>query len=83
MACGHLGWKWHPEGGLAGEGTSPSKRIIFLPFPGSILGMAENRARVYGCLKSSKISPVVPRSTMRPRYITITSSAKYSTMERS
>ena len=45
-------WKRHPDGGFAGDGTSPT-RTIWSRLPrsvGSGTGTAESRAWVYGCV---------------------------------
>ena len=50
MANGHRVWKWQPDGGLIGDGTSPVKmirsRVAYIS--GSGTGTAEISARVYG-----------------------------------
>src|SRR6266849_9979037 len=43
-------WNRHPEGGLMGLGTSPSRMIRFRLTAGSGMGTAESSASVYGCL---------------------------------
>src|SRR5437660_1298973 len=43
-------WKRHPEGGLMGLGTSPSRMIRLRFTEGSGIGTAERSASVYGCL---------------------------------
>ena len=40
------GWKWHPDGGLAGFGTSPSRMIRSMAMSGSGCGTAESNAFV-------------------------------------
>ena len=47
----------------------------------SIAGTADSSASVYGCFGECSTSSTVPYSTMRPRYITATSWARYSTTE--
>ena len=70
-----------PTGRLPGEGARPaSPTISFLP---SMSGAATTKCFVYGCAGLEKISRTVPRSTMRPAYITATSSAKSATTARS
>jgi hypothetical protein len=44
----HRGWKTHPLGGLAGEGTSPVRTMRDLRRAGSGIGTAESSACVYG-----------------------------------
>src|SRR5262245_47875071 len=45
----HRVWKRHPEGGLMGLGTSPSRMIRLRRTAGSGMGTAESSASVYGC----------------------------------
>ena len=62
----------HPDGGSIGDGTSPFKIILFLALDalGSGIGMADNKALVYGCSGCSYTSYEVPFSTSFPKYIT-------------
>src|SRR5690606_22582926 len=46
--CGHRGWNTQPEGGFAGDGTSPCSTIRCLETDGSAMGTAERSAWVYG-----------------------------------
>ena len=65
-----------------GSGTSPiggSGKCIMR----SRLGADSSRAAVYGCLGLAKMSSVRPSSTMRPRYITATRSARNRTVVKS
>ena len=70
IACGQRVWNLQPFGGLAGEGISPFRTILFILISGLGFGMAENNAFVYGCRGLSKISFFAPYSTIEPRYIT-------------
>ena len=44
----HLVWNLHPDGGFAGEGILPSKIVRFALTSGSGIGIALNKAFVYG-----------------------------------
>ena len=44
----HRVWNRQPEGGLAGEGTSPLRTSRFLRTRGSGTGMADSSATEYG-----------------------------------
>src|SRR5206468_8367479 len=84
-ARGHRGWNRHPDGGLIGDGTSPSRMIRFFwaAMSGSGMGTADIRAPVYGCLGFRySVSPDAS-STILPRYITATRSDTCLTTERS
>src|SRR6266550_9328996 len=82
---GQRGWKWHPDGGSIGEGTSPSKMILRLLLAsfGSGMGTAERSAPVYGCRGSLYRPTPSATSTTLPRYITATRSETCFTTERS
>ena len=75
-------WKRQPDGGAAGEGTSPLSTSRFLRRRGSASGMAERRATVYGWRGSRYSCSTVPSSAILPRYITATRSLKYWTTDR-
>ena len=79
----HLVWNLHPLGGLAGEGISPSRIILFILASGFGTGTAENKAFVYGCNGFLKISCVFPSSIMFPKYITKIRSVIYLTTDKS
>ena len=49
LAIGQRVWKWQPDGGLMGLGTSPSSLIRLRPTRGSGIGTADSSASVYGC----------------------------------
>ena len=68
-------WNTQPDGGLAGLGISPSRRMRSDGSP-STLGTADSSASVYGWCGPSKIWSVVPSSCNRPRYITTMRSAR-------
>ena len=68
----HLVWNGHPEGGFIGLGISPSSVA-------ETSEEAAKRAFVYGCAIASRISSVLPSSTIEPRYITAMRSAIYET----
>ena len=82
-AFGHLGLKAHPSGGFNGEGNSPVSIIRFLRKLGSVVGVADRSASVYGCEGASKIVAAGPASTTLPRYITITSLEMWRTTDKS
>ena len=50
IAYGQRVWKWQPDGGLIGLGTSPARMIRSRRFSitGSGIGTAESSALVYG-----------------------------------
>ena len=68
-----------------GLGTSPAKmmRSRSRSTTGSGTGMADSRARVYGCRGEVKSSSVLRTSTSRPRYITAIRSETCLTTPRS
>src|SRR5664280_1955363 len=63
-------WKRQPDGGLAGDGTSPFRTIRRLRTVGSGSGTADMRLTVYGCCGLSYTSSTSPISASTPRYIT-------------
>src|SRR5262245_45244772 len=70
IANGQRGWKWQPEGGLIGDGTSPLRMMSSRGASGSARNAAENSAFVYGCSGLRYKDSVSACSTIRPRYIT-------------
>ena len=81
-AYGQRGWKRHPDGGSAGFGTSPGRLSGRTPRP-SGRGTAPISASLYGCAGCVHSGSVWAVSTIRPRYITETSSATCLTIARS
>src|SRR6266404_7957342 len=79
---GQRGWKRQPVTGARGLGTWPSiaaSRSCSM----SSLGIEPSSPTVYGCCGSAKSAATVARSTMRPAYITTTSSSRSGTTPRS
>jgi hypothetical protein len=74
-----------PDGGFAGDGTSPSNtmRALDRSMRGSGTGTADRRAFVYGCAGCSYTVSAGPTSTIFPRYITATTSLMWRTTDRS
>src|SRR6476646_5682474 len=70
--CWHRGWKTQPDGGFAGDGTSPVSTTRDFLTVGSATGTADNSACVYGISGSRYRSADVASSTIFPRYITAT-----------
>src|SRR5581483_8152989 len=81
-AYGQRGWNRQPLGGLAGSGTSPGRLSGRTP-PPSGRGTAAIRASLYGCAGFVHSGCVSATSTIRPRYMTETSSATCRTIARS
>ena len=81
----HRVWKWQPDGGLTGDGTSPlrmirrRRRSTF----GSGIGTADRSATVYGWSGRALSSRDGASSTIRPRYITAIRSLMWRTTDRS
>ena len=46
---GQRGWKWQPDGGLTGDGTSPARMTRVRRISGFGIGIADRSACVYGC----------------------------------
>ena len=51
MACGQRGWKWQPDGGRSGLGTSPVRTISSRRSSGWLGSAAENSACGVGMLR--------------------------------
>src|SRR6476661_5523 len=75
-------WNRHPDGGLAGDGTSPRSTSRFLRRRGSVSGTADRSATVYGCPGFPYSPSTDASSTTLPRYITPTRSLMCSTTAR-
>src|SRR3954466_13219220 len=73
--CWQRGWKTQPDGGFAGDGTSPRNITRFFFTVGSATGTAERSACVYGISGSRYRSADDASSTIFPRYMTATRSA--------
>ena len=78
----HRGWKRQPDGGAAGDGTSPLSTSRLERRRGSGTGTADSSATVYGCLGAVYIWSTGASSTILPRYITPTRSLRYWTTDR-
>ena len=78
-------WKWHPDGGFTGDGTSPRRMIRrrWRSTAGFGIGTADSRATVYGWSGSRLSSRDGASSTIRPRYITAIRSLMWRTTDRS
>ena len=78
-------WKWHPDGGFTGDGTSPRRMIRrrWRSTSGFGIGTADSRATVYGWSGSRLSSRDGASSTIRPRYITAIRSLMWRTTDRS
>ncbi len=70
ITLGQRGWKWHPDGGFSGLGTSPLSTISSRLSAGCEGSAAANSARVYGWRAALATVDAAPISTTRPRYIT-------------
>ena len=81
----HRVWNRQPEGGAAGDGTSPRRMIRRRrdSMAGSGIGMADRSATVYGWSGSALRSRDDASSTIRPRYITAIRSLMCCTTDRS
>ena len=85
IAIGQRVWNTHPAGGRSGEGTSPVRmmRSRVRSSSGSVIGIAESSALVYGCSGFSYSSSESASSMMCPRYITAMRSEMCRTTARS
>ena len=74
-------WKWQPDGGLTGDGTSPLRMIRRRrrSTSGSGIGTADSSATVYGWSGRELSSRDGASSTIRPRYITAIRSLMWRT----
>src|SRR5437764_3370469 len=82
-AYGQRGWKWQPEGGLMRLGGVPgmgNRSASSLP---SSRGIERSRPQVYGCSGRANTASAEAVSTIRPAYMTATSSAISATTPRS
>ena len=70
VASGQRGGKWHPAGGLSGEGTSPLNGVWSFECLGLVDGLAASNARVYGWAAFLFRIFVGAVSTIWPKYIT-------------
>ena len=66
VRSGQRGWKRHPVGGLSGDGTSPVRITRRRRSRASGIGMADIRARVYGCCGLRKMASRSASSAMLP-----------------
>ena len=76
---------WKGDGGLIGEGTSPTRMIRSrcADLSGSGTGTADSRASVYGCRGWSHNWSTGASSVIWPRYMTATELLTCRTTERS
>jgi hypothetical protein len=72
-----------PSGSAISDGGAPRIGCSFSSFGRSRRGIAARRPHVYGCCGSLNVERLVARSTARPAYMTITSSATPATTPRS
>ena len=82
VCSGQRGWKTQPGGGRNGEGSSPTS-LARGAAPGRVgdRGGGQERPGV-GVLRLRRRCVAGALSTARPRYMTITSSAKWCTTDR-
>ena len=83
MAIGQRVRNTQPDGGLAGLGGSPGRRMRLRRLAGSSSGTADSNACVYGCRGALNTCDTGPVSMTRPRYITATRSHRLRTTARS
>src|SRR5262249_7711368 len=65
-------WKWQPEGGTIGLGTSPGNGRFTRLTLGFGIGTAVSSASVYGCSGLVNSAFLSAHSTILPRYMTAT-----------
>ena len=82
LTFGQRVWKRQPAGGLSAEGISPLI-MAYSCCRKSSRGTCSSKAWVYGWFGCANNSLQGPDSTMRPRYITITRSARWRITPRS